>query len=65
MMHEYRLSSFGGREDNQTDNSRAFAEALGALKEEGGTLRVERGVWRTGPLELFSNTTLYLDEGAG
>jgi polygalacturonase len=65
MMNEYSLSFFGARGDGQTDNSRAFAEALEALKEGGGgTLRVERGVWCTGPLELFSRTTLHLDEGA-
>jgi polygalacturonase len=63
-MNEYNLTSFGARGDGQTDNSRAFAEALGALKGRGGILRVEGGTWLTGPLELFSNTTLYLDEGA-
>jgi polygalacturonase len=65
MMNEYSLSFFGARGDGQTDNSRAFAAALEALKEEGGgTLRVERGIWRTGPVEIFSRTALYLDEGA-
>ncbi|MDR2433058.1 MAG: glycoside hydrolase family 28 protein [Treponema sp.] len=65
MMNEYNLSFFGARGDGQTDNSRAFAAALGTLKEAGGgTLRVERGVWRTGPVEIFSRTTLYLEEGA-
>jgi polygalacturonase len=64
MMNEFCLSFFGARGDGQTDNSRAFTEALEALKNGGGMLRVERGVWRTGPLELFSNTALYLDEGA-
>ncbi|MDR2071661.1 MAG: glycoside hydrolase family 28 protein [Treponema sp.] len=64
-MNEYSLSFFGARGDGQTDNSRAFAGALETLKEGGGgTLRVERGVWRTGPLELFSNTTVDLEAGA-
>jgi polygalacturonase len=63
-MNEYSLSFFGARGDDQTDNSRPFAAALEALKGGGGTLRVERGVWRTGPLELFSNITLCLEEGA-
>ncbi|MCL2878756.1 MAG: glycoside hydrolase family 28 protein, partial [Treponema sp.] len=30
----------------------------------GGVLRVEPGIWQTGPLELFSGTTLILEEGA-
>ncbi|MDR0623673.1 MAG: glycoside hydrolase family 28 protein [Treponema sp.] len=64
-MNEYSLSFFGGRGDGQTDNSGAFAAALEALKEgKGGTLRVERGIWRTGPLELFSNTAVHLEAGA-
>ncbi|MDR3115803.1 MAG: glycoside hydrolase family 28 protein [Treponema sp.] len=65
MMNEYSLSSFGARGDGQTDNSRAFASALETLREGGGgTLRVEPGVWRTGPLELFSNITLHLESEA-
>ncbi|MDR2160337.1 MAG: glycoside hydrolase family 28 protein [Treponema sp.] len=59
------LFSFGGKGDGITDDSRAFGRALEALKASGGgTLPVGRGVWRTGPLELFSNCTLYLEEGA-
>ncbi|MDR2742463.1 MAG: hypothetical protein LBB98_09970 [Treponema sp.] len=65
MMNEYTLSFFGARGDGQTDNSRAFAAALEVLRERGsGIVRVERGTWRTGPLELFSNTTVHLEKGA-
>jgi polygalacturonase len=64
IMNEYSLSFFGARGDDQTDNSRPFAAALEALQGGGGPLRVARGVWRTGPLELFSNITLCLEEGA-
>jgi polygalacturonase len=65
MMREIDLGSFGGRGDGVTDNSAAFAQALGALKAAGGgTLLVGGGIWRTGPLELFSHCTLYLEEGA-
>jgi len=63
-MAEYTVASFGGS-DSATDNSRAFAAALEAIKQDGGgTLRITCGVWRTGPMELYSNTTLALDEGA-
>jgi polygalacturonase len=39
--------------------------ALQNIKESsGGTLRIGKGVWRTGPLELSSHTTVILEEGA-
>ena len=61
---DYNLESFSGIGDNSYDNSCAFAAALKAVKDSGGgTLRVGKGIWRTGPIELFSNTTLVLDEG--
>jgi polygalacturonase len=64
-MKDIDLVSFGGRGDGVTDNSAAFGRALGALKASGGgTLFVGRGIWRTGPLELPSNCTFYLEEGA-
>jgi polygalacturonase len=64
-MHDYDITFFGGKGDGQTDNSNAFAAAFAALRTAGGgALRVGKGVWRTGPLELFSRTTLSLDEGA-
>ena len=59
------LTSFGACGDGVFDNSGPFTAALQAIKEAGGgTLRIEKGVWRTGPLELFSHTTVFLDEGA-
>ncbi|MDR1108436.1 MAG: glycoside hydrolase family 28 protein [Spirochaetaceae bacterium] len=65
MMREMDLVSLGGRGDGITDNSPAFERALAALNAAGGgTLTVGRGIWRTGPLELFSHCTLCLEEGA-
>lgn len=62
---EKNILEFGGCGDGQFDNSNAFAAAFEALKGTcGGTLRVDAGVWRTGPIELFSNTTFLLEEGA-
>jgi polygalacturonase len=56
---------FGAKGDGNTDNSAAFAAAQKALNEAGGgRLTVGKGIWRTGPIDLFSNTTLHLDEGA-
>jgi polygalacturonase len=64
-MAEHNIVSFGGTGDGSCDNSGAFRAALNTIKEAGGgTLRIGKGVWRTGPFELFSHTTLLLDEGA-
>jgi polygalacturonase len=65
MIPNLDIASFGAEGDGQQDNSSSFASALGRLKESGGgTLRIGKGIWRTGPLELFSHTFLQLDEGA-
>jgi polygalacturonase len=59
------ITAFGGRGDGLFDNSAAFKAALQSVGDaDGGTLRVGKGVWRSGPLELFSHTTLLLAEGA-
>ncbi|GHU87164.1 polygalacturonase [Spirochaetia bacterium] len=64
-MIELDIASFGAAGNGQQDNSASFAVALGSLKDSGGgTLRVGKGIWRTGPMELFSHTMLSLDEGA-
>jgi polygalacturonase len=64
-MTEHTIVSFGGCGDGVYDNSGPFKAALGAIKEAGGgILRVGEGIWRTGPFEIFSHTTLVLDEGA-
>ncbi len=47
------------------DHSDAFAAALERLRSAGGgTLVVDPGPWHTGPLELFSDVELRLEEGA-
>jgi polygalacturonase len=59
------ITFFGAKGDGSADNSGAFAAAMEAVKEAGGgRLTVGKGVWRTGPIKLSSNTTLHLDEGA-
>jgi len=64
-MKEYNIESFGGIGDDKFDNSQSFAAVLHEIKEAGvGTLYIGAGVWRTGPIELFSNTTLVLNENA-
>ena len=64
-MINYNLENFGGCPDGAFDNTAPFTSALQVIKESGGgTLRVKPGIWRTGPLELFSHITLILEEGA-
>jgi polygalacturonase len=64
-MREINLASFGGIADGVTDNTDSFAAAMQALKEAGGgSLKIGKGVWRTGPIEIFSNISIALDEGA-
>lgn len=60
-----KIETFGARGDGQTDNSSAFAAAFERAREQGGAvISVGSGVWRTGPLTLFSHTTLCLEAGA-
>jgi polygalacturonase len=64
-MPELNLTSFGGVGDGITDNSGPFAIALQTLKKSGGgDLKIGKGVWLTGPIELFSGITITMDEGA-
>ena len=63
-MSDFNITSFGGVGDGAFDNSKAFASAMLAIKKAGGgILHVEKGFWRTGPIELYSGTTLFLEEG--
>lgn len=66
-MNNVYLKDFGGKtseESNQFDNTEVFAKAIESLKSSGGTLTVTKGTWCTGPVELFSNITLNLEEDA-
>ena len=63
-MPDFDICSFGAREGGP-DNSAALEKALAAVKDAGGgVLRIGPGIWRTGPIELFSHTILALEEGA-
>ena len=68
-MQDIFLKDFGGNSSqsgtNIFDNSMAFYNAINVLKRDGGgTLTVTKGVWYTGPIELFSDITLNIEEGA-
>ena len=58
------IEEFGGSV-HAADNAPAFAAAKAFFTESGGgVLRVGAGVWNTAPIELCSDMTLQLDEGA-
>ncbi len=58
------ILEFGAIGDGVVDNTDVLQKALDRLKDNGGELRVPSGVYVTGSLRLYSNTTLYLEAGA-
>ncbi|CAA0824654.1 Pectin lyase-like superfamily protein [Striga hermonthica] len=66
--HVANLTYFGGIGDGKTSNTKAFKAAIGYLStralQGGAMLVVPRGRWLTGPFNLTSHFTLYLDNGA-
>jgi polygalacturonase len=60
---EVSIEDFGAKGDNATDNTKAFRAALLAVKDSGGgeVLVPAGGVFRTGPVNLTSNTVLRVE----
>ena len=55
----------GALGDGTTLNTAAFQKAVAAcVKQNGGTILIPAGVYRTGPIQLQSNVTLRLEAGA-
>lgn len=63
-MTEFKLSDFGAKGDGIFDCSGAFKSAFEKLSSGGGKLVVESGTWLTGPIDIPSDTTLEICEGA-
>lgn len=57
------LREFGALGDGVTDNTTAIQTAINCLPE-GGRLFIPRGIYLTAPLNIKSNVTIELDEGA-
>lgn len=66
--HSAVLTDFGGVGDGITSNTKAFQSAISKLSQyasDGGAmLVVPPGKWLTGPFNLTSHFTLFLDFGA-
>ncbi|KAL6589761.1 hypothetical protein ACP70R_050246 [Stipagrostis hirtigluma subsp. patula] len=66
--HVATITKYGAVGDGKTLNTAAFAKAVADLskraRDGGAALVVPRGRWLTGPFNLTSHFTLYLDEGA-
>jgi len=63
-----KITEYGAVGDEKTLNTAAFAKAVADLsaraRRGGAALVVPPGKWLTGPFNLTSHFTLYLDEGA-
>lgn len=62
MSRSLNILDFGAKGDGETLDTEAFAAAI-AVCPPGGTVRVPRGVFKTGTIKLKSDMTLFLDEG--
>ncbi len=64
-MKNVNLVDFGGKADGKFDNGQAFKAAFEEISKcGGGTLTVNAGDWATGPIDIPSDTTLELADGA-
>lgn len=56
---------FGGKADGKTLNTTAIQQAIDQCSQRGGgTVQLSPGRWLSGPLQLQSNITLQIDQGA-
>ena len=64
----YRLclpEDFGGKADGKTLNTRAIQQAIDKCAAQGGgEVRLSKGLWLSGPLQLKSNIMLNITAGA-
>ncbi len=60
---DFDVTSFGAVGDGKTLNTQAIQKAVDACSR-GGRVRVPKGVFLTGPVDLKSDMALYLEEGS-
>src|ERR1019366_7922948 len=61
----FNILSYGAHRDGSASSTDAFRLAIEAAKKAGGgTVYVPPGNYVTGPIEMISNLTLFIDAGA-
>jgi polygalacturonase len=61
----FNILDYGARSDGSARATEAIRRAIQAAKAAGGgTVYIPAGAYVTGPIELVSNLTLYIDAGA-
>jgi hypothetical protein len=61
----FNVVDYGAHRDGSASSTEAFRAAIAAAKKAGGgTVYVPAGTYVTGPIEMVSNLTLYIDAGA-
>lgn len=63
-MNTYRVTDYGVRTDSAGLQTETIQGVFDLCREGGGVVVFPRGVYRTGGLRMWSDTTLYLEAGA-
>ena len=61
---EFDLRAYGAVGDGRASNTEAFRNAIETAAAEGGKVIVPNGIWLTGPIRLYSNVELHLQDNA-
>lgn len=62
-MMRYDVTKYGIIGDGETNNTALIKKLIESLKEKGGTVYFPKGKYVTGTITLYSNMSLYLDDG--
>lgn len=60
----FNIKDFGAVGDDNTINTEAIQEALDSAGISGGTVIIPKGTYLCGPLSMYGNTNLHIEEGA-
>ena len=63
-MNKYRVTDYGVVQNSKELQTGAFQKVFDMCKNGGGTVIVPKGKYLVAALRMWSNTTLYLEEGA-
>ena len=63
-MNKYKVTDYGVKPNIDELQTEAFQKVFDMCKSEGGIIIVPKGKYLVAALRMWSNTTLYLEEGA-